>query len=243
MTDTAKGHRWTPETVRALGVTTDLATAASVLGIGRSKAYELVHNDQFPVPLIKTGTRYVVPTAPLLAILGADESPDTMGEHASGPTPRNLPSDAVYRDLAQVQRPGPARGARADRGDLAAARATSTRGRRAVDRDRTVHGGVRKRTGRPDSRSQEGLRRSGRISRGLQVTEASQPASRVRRSAPGFRRWRDPAVRAPGAAGSPFAQDSTPAGNSPGLCQETKPRTRRLKAGPMVCQPMSGGGG
>ncbi len=102
MTDTAKGRRWTPETVRALGVTTDLATAASVLGIGRSKAYELVHNDQFPVPLIKTGTRYVVPTAPLLAILGADESPDPTGEHASGPTPRKPPSDAAYRDLAHV---------------------------------------------------------------------------------------------------------------------------------------------
>jgi hypothetical protein len=32
---------WTVESVRALGTTTDVETAAAILGIGRTKAYEL----------------------------------------------------------------------------------------------------------------------------------------------------------------------------------------------------------
>lgn len=63
---------WTPEAVRALGVTTDLATGASVLGIGRTQAYELARTDAFPSPLLRVGRQYRVPVAPLLELLGVD---------------------------------------------------------------------------------------------------------------------------------------------------------------------------
>jgi hypothetical protein len=65
---------WSPERIRALGVTTDLATAGSILGIGRTNAYRLAQDDDFPVPVMRIGTRYIVPVAHLLKALGIEES-------------------------------------------------------------------------------------------------------------------------------------------------------------------------
>jgi hypothetical protein len=62
---------WTPESVRQLGLTTDVATAGAILGIGRSKAYELAKNGQFAVTILRVGRRYLVPTNALLTLLGA----------------------------------------------------------------------------------------------------------------------------------------------------------------------------
>ncbi|MFI6760798.1 hypothetical protein ACIBF5_16860 [Micromonospora sp. NPDC050417] len=50
-------------------MTTTLATAASVLGISRSQAYRLAATDAFPTPLIRAGTRIIVPVAGLLRLL------------------------------------------------------------------------------------------------------------------------------------------------------------------------------
>lgn len=63
------GEVWTIERIRALGVTTTLATTASVLGISRSQAYRLAATDQFPIPLIRAGSRIIVPVAALLQLL------------------------------------------------------------------------------------------------------------------------------------------------------------------------------
>jgi hypothetical protein len=62
---------WTPEAVRQLGLTTDIATAGAILGIGRTKAYELAKNGDFPVALVRVGRRYLVPTGALLTLLDA----------------------------------------------------------------------------------------------------------------------------------------------------------------------------
>src|SRR6266540_3162373 len=73
------GHRsrtahqgWTVEAVRALGMTTDVATAAAILGFGRTKAYELAKNNQFPVQTLRIGRRYLVPVSAILRLLDAD---------------------------------------------------------------------------------------------------------------------------------------------------------------------------
>jgi predicted DNA-binding transcriptional regulator AlpA len=50
----------------------DLPTAARLLGIGRTAAYQLVKQDQWPTPVIRIGRLIRVPTAPLLALLGID---------------------------------------------------------------------------------------------------------------------------------------------------------------------------
>ncbi|WP_347176933.1 hypothetical protein [Parafrankia sp. EAN1pec] len=69
--------RWTAAQLRALPVTTDLATAGSVLDMGLTKARELARAGQFPVPVVKHGERYVVPTRPLLALLGVEPGEGT----------------------------------------------------------------------------------------------------------------------------------------------------------------------
>ena len=52
-------------------MTTDVATAGAILGIGRSKAYERAKRGEFPVTVLRIGRRYLVPTSAILALLGA----------------------------------------------------------------------------------------------------------------------------------------------------------------------------
>lgn len=69
--------------VRALGVHTDVTTAASVLGVSRSTAYDLIHRDEFPIPVLRVGSRIRVPVAPLLAALGQDPTNVHQHDHTS----------------------------------------------------------------------------------------------------------------------------------------------------------------
>ncbi|MEV8509635.1 helix-turn-helix domain-containing protein [Actinoplanes sp. NPDC051475] len=62
---------WTVAQVRELGMATDIETAASVLGIGRTTAYTLARSGDFPAPVIRIGRRYVVSVEGLLTVLGA----------------------------------------------------------------------------------------------------------------------------------------------------------------------------
>jgi len=63
---------WTIDAVRNLGATTDIETAGAILGIGRSKSYELAKSGEFPVRVLRIGRRYVVPTPSILALLGVE---------------------------------------------------------------------------------------------------------------------------------------------------------------------------
>jgi hypothetical protein len=56
--------------VSDLPAVTDLVTAGRVLGLGRTKAYQLARAGQFPCPVIRAGKTYLVPVAGLLAVLG-----------------------------------------------------------------------------------------------------------------------------------------------------------------------------
>lgn len=60
--------------------TVTLREAAELIGIGSSTAYEAVRKDEFPTQVIKIGGRYVVPTKPLLDLLGLEELPPTDDE-------------------------------------------------------------------------------------------------------------------------------------------------------------------
>jgi excisionase family DNA binding protein len=67
----ATGRRiWTPEAIKRLGMSTDVETAAEIIGIGRTLAYELVRRGEFPVRLIRLGRRVLVPTQDLLNLFG-----------------------------------------------------------------------------------------------------------------------------------------------------------------------------
>lgn len=50
--------------------TVDIVTAARILGVGRTVAYELVREGTWPTPVIHVGRKIRVPTAPLLDLLG-----------------------------------------------------------------------------------------------------------------------------------------------------------------------------
>ena len=63
---------WTIDAVRSLGATTDIETAGAILGIGRSKSYELAKSGEFPVRVLRIGRRYLVPTPSILALLGVE---------------------------------------------------------------------------------------------------------------------------------------------------------------------------
>ncbi|GIM90162.1 helix-turn-helix transcriptional regulator [Paractinoplanes toevensis] len=60
---------WTPERIHALGLHTDIATAARIFGVSRAAAYDLAKRGQFPVPVLRFGTRYRVPVAAILQAL------------------------------------------------------------------------------------------------------------------------------------------------------------------------------
>lgn len=53
-----------------LKATYTIAEVAQLLRIGESSAYAAAKKDGLPVPVIKIGGRYVVPRAPLDALLG-----------------------------------------------------------------------------------------------------------------------------------------------------------------------------
>jgi len=81
---------WTADAIRALGVSTDIATAASIFQLSRTVAYDLLRRGEFPVPCFKVGRRIVVPTAPILRKFGVDVEDD---DQPKPPTPlRAVPS-------------------------------------------------------------------------------------------------------------------------------------------------------
>lgn len=49
--------------------------AAELLGISASSAYSAARNGKFPTRIIQISGRYVVPTKPLLELLGLDSLP------------------------------------------------------------------------------------------------------------------------------------------------------------------------
>jgi hypothetical protein len=65
---------WTVDAVRALGTTTDIVTAGAILAIGRTTAYQLARDGEFPVPVTRVGRRFIVGVPHLLRAIGAAET-------------------------------------------------------------------------------------------------------------------------------------------------------------------------
>jgi hypothetical protein len=71
---------WTATEVRKLGIATNIETAASVLGIGRTTAYALARKGAFPAPVLRVGKQYVVSVEGLLVALGAEAPAEDLRE-------------------------------------------------------------------------------------------------------------------------------------------------------------------
>jgi excisionase family DNA binding protein len=93
--------------VLALPAVVDITTAARVLGLGRSTAYDLARRGEFPCRILRLGSSYRVPTAELLRVLGIDPA-DQLALCRSGMNhdDRHLTSTARSRRLPGL-RSGP----------------------------------------------------------------------------------------------------------------------------------------
>ena len=67
---TSASLQMTVEQMRNLPPVVDVLTAAAILGIGRTAAYELIRIGQWPTPILRPGKLTRVPSAPLLDPLG-----------------------------------------------------------------------------------------------------------------------------------------------------------------------------
>ncbi|QKW12208.1 helix-turn-helix domain-containing protein [Verrucosispora sp. NA02020] len=64
---------WSLDKVRALGTTTDVATAGAIFGLSRSSAYELARSNRLPIPVMRIGSRYRVSVPAIIAVLTATD--------------------------------------------------------------------------------------------------------------------------------------------------------------------------
>jgi hypothetical protein len=93
-------QKWTKRQILALGASTDLPTAGSVIaGLCETSSRELHRRGQFPVPVLQVGRRLVVPVQPILDLLG-------LGDGGSG-----------IRQPGRDQRPGRAGDRRGEPGE------------------------------------------------------------------------------------------------------------------------------
>ncbi len=64
----------TKDELARLPAVVDVATAARVLGLSRTAAYELVRCGRWPTPIYRLGRLIRIPTAPMLTLLCVEES-------------------------------------------------------------------------------------------------------------------------------------------------------------------------
>lgn len=58
------------EELETLPAVVDVSTAARILGVGRTSAYDLVRTGSWPTPVLHLGRMIRIPTRPLLEYLG-----------------------------------------------------------------------------------------------------------------------------------------------------------------------------
>ena len=63
---TSASHRLTVQGAQSLPAVIDVVTAAAVLGIGRTAAYELIRTGDWPTPVVRLGKLIPIPTGQLL---------------------------------------------------------------------------------------------------------------------------------------------------------------------------------
>ena len=78
---------WTPESIRALGVKTDLPTLGKIFGISRTRAYQMAHTgewEQAGIRIVPLGSKYVVAVQSILEVLGHGDAEPGAGTGQPG---------------------------------------------------------------------------------------------------------------------------------------------------------------
>ena len=66
---TGASLRMTVEKAQNVPPVVDVPTAAAILGIGRTAAYELIRLGKWPTPVLRLGKLIRIPSAPLLELV------------------------------------------------------------------------------------------------------------------------------------------------------------------------------
>ncbi len=66
---TGASLQMTVERAQNLPPVVDVPTAAAILGIGRTAAYELIRSGEWPTPVLRLGKLIRIPSAPLLQLV------------------------------------------------------------------------------------------------------------------------------------------------------------------------------
>lgn len=66
---TGASRQMTVERAQNLPPVVDVPTAAAILGIGRTAAYELIRSGEWPTPVLRLGKLIRIPSAPLLELI------------------------------------------------------------------------------------------------------------------------------------------------------------------------------
>jgi hypothetical protein len=103
---------WTAQQVATLGLTCDITTAAAVLGIGRTLAFQLLREGRFPVRVLRLGRAARVPVGDLLTLLAAPPADPDAPDAASG-SGQQMPPQL----LASAHNPSPLTGSHGARDD------------------------------------------------------------------------------------------------------------------------------
>ena len=97
---------WTPEAIRALGVTTDLPTLGKIFRISRTRAYQMAHTgewEQAGIRIVPLGSRYVVAVQSILEVLGHGDAGPGYGTHLPSGRPARAGSAEVTSCPGQGQ--------------------------------------------------------------------------------------------------------------------------------------------
>ena len=95
---------WTPESIRALGVKTDLPTLGKIFGVSRARAYQMAHTgewEQAGIRIVPLGSKYVVAVQSILEVLGHGDAEPGAGTGQPGngqlQSAGNAADDAITR--------------------------------------------------------------------------------------------------------------------------------------------------
>ena len=97
---------WTPEAIRALGVTTDLPTLGKIFRVSRTRAYQMAHTgewEQAGIRILPLGGRYVVAVQSVLEVLGHGDAGPGYGTHLPSGRPARAGSAEITSCPGQGQ--------------------------------------------------------------------------------------------------------------------------------------------
>jgi hypothetical protein len=101
--------QWTPETIRALGPTTDLPTLGSILSVSRWKAYQMARTGewaQIGIRIVPIGSKYRVAVQSILEVLGYGDAADS-GTRRGPSTADHAQAAGNAANHAIMEPPGP----------------------------------------------------------------------------------------------------------------------------------------